>query len=208
MTHHTLQPEQLTEVILVEGSASFVAAFVTNFKQTFAMNNVLEVNLKDATKICSAEIIIAKRLYSTEAFLTDILKSADMTLADANTSLDGTNTVIGFKHYTFTFTPGVADAIRQQAEITYIVNGKLAKKLSPKNIARAENLIEYFHDTCCTYYEHKSLTTDRYYFASVQKPLPIKDTVQLCTGVHFILEQFNQVTEINCTVQATGVTRN
>lgn len=208
MTHDTLQLNQLTEVFSVEGAASFVAAFIKNFKQTFATNNVWEVNLKNATKICSAEIIIAKSLYSTEAILADILKSAEMALADASTSLDCTNTVIRSKNYTFTFTSDVVEAIRQQAEITYIVNGKLAKKLSPKNIARAENLFEYFYDTCCTYYENKSLITDRYYFTCVKQPLPIKEIVQLCTGVNFILEQFNQVIELNCTLRATGITRN
>lgn len=207
MIHHTLQSNQLTEVILVESSASFVEAFVTNFKHTCTINKSWKMNLKNVAKICSAEIILAEGLYSTDAFLTDMLKSASVALIAENSSLNSTKTVIRYKHYNFTFTQDVVDAIRQQAEVAYLVTCKLSKELNTKNIVRVKRLIEYFYNTCFTYYKYKSITTDKYYFATLQQPLPIQDIIQLCKGVHFILEQFNQVIKIQCTLKATGVTR-
>lgn len=207
MTQHTLTLNQASKVILVEGSTTFVDVFVTNLQDAFNLSKGWQLTYEQLGEVSFAKVAFHKNLYALDGVFTHILKSASTVLVNEHTNLNGKNAIVRYEHYTFTFTPDVVDAIRQQAEITYLVNCKLAKNLSSKNIARAENLVEYFHDTCCTYYDHKSLTTDRYYFTSLQQPLPIKEIVQLCTGVHFILEQFNQVTELNCTLKATGVTR-
>ncbi|WP_312505945.1 hypothetical protein [Lysinibacillus sp.] len=207
MTNTTSTFTESPNVLLVEGATPFVDAFTTNFKSTINPTKYSLIKCEQPGEVCTAKVIFDKTFSTSTGVIMNILKSIVSVIVDNHTDLSGKNTVVHYAHFTFTFTPNVVDAIRQQAEITYVVKCKLVKHLKPKNIVKAENLVEYFHDTCFTYFEGKTLVADKYYFSNLKQPLPVEEMVQVCTGTEYILKQFSQVKELKCIVRATGIVR-
>lgn len=132
MKQSTLTTNQTSNVLLVEGATPIVDAIIEKLKTTFNPPKFSLIKCEQPGGLCKVKVFFNYFLGTTSIVMTHILTSIGSTLASDLTDVTGKNVVVRYEHYTFTFTSDVAAAIRQQAEITYVVTCKVVKHLKPK----------------------------------------------------------------------------
>lgn len=191
------------EKLTVKGSEAFIYLLIEKLKNSFG-SRVIETSTTCMNGEVLAEISVNCSSYSTRGLVDSILSALTETLKSESIKMDDT-AIISFEKYKLMVDSNVIDAVRNGHEITYVISYLISKELRGNKAFAIASIIEYYHDTCCSYFYKNELIVDRYHYASFEEPLPNEEIHRLFFDARYVLSQFREVQAIVCDIKATGI---
>lgn len=195
--------EPTIEKLTVKGSEAFTYAYMEELKKSLG-DRVVETSTERKNGDVLAEISVDCSSYFTRGLVGSILSALEETLKSESVNMDDT-AIISFEKYKLLVDSNVLDAVRNGHEITYIISYLISKELRGNKAFAIASIIEYYHDTCCSYFYKNELIVDKYHHASIEEPLPNEEIRSLFFDARYTLSQFREVQVIECVIKATGV---
>lgn len=196
--------EPAIEKLTVKGSEAFTYLYMEELKKSFG-GRVVGTSTTCMNGDVLAEISVNCSIpYSTRGLVNSILSSLSETLKNESVKMDDT-AIISFEKYKLIVDSDVLDAVRNGHEISYIISYLISKELYVNKAFAVASIIEYYHDTCCSYFYKNELIVDKYHHATFEEPFPKEGIHSLFFDVRYVLSQFREVQVIECNIKATGV---
>lgn len=196
--------EKVIEKLTVEGSEAFTILYITELKKALDKEvTVVEVSMKYKMSNAYAEIKI-ERPYFTRPIL-DLMLTVLTEMLKNKFVLKFSTLILGYEKNTIKVSGDIIDAVREGDEITYIVRYSVSEGMQLKVATAITDIIQFYHGTCCSVFEENKFIVDRYYFASLAEPLPVKGIYDLCKNGSYVISKFSDVLAIECVIEVTGV---
>lgn len=194
--------DQTIEMITVNGSEVFITLYLKMLRNSLG-DRLMEFSMKYSDAEAFMEVSVQCDFFYRST-LRSVITALANTLKDTSVTMIGT-TIITSGNHTLRVESNVLEAVQKGDEITYITEYTLSKVMKGEQVEAIPKIIEFYHDTCNTYFHENKLILDRYHYPSENERLPIDEMCHVYAGANNVLSQYCEVQAIGWQIEATGV---